>query len=637
MEYFGYFSSICILFGLVQLLSGASVEDKYEPMVAFICERPAMHRGVNGWLSDKTQGCPDTLEDVLTYCKKVYPDHNITNVVESSRFYDIPNWPMGNAGRKHTHHVRPFRCLVGDFQSDALLVPQHCEFDHRHDITLCKEFSHWNRIADTACTAKQMHLESFGMLLYCKTLGHFNGVEYVCCPNPSTTPRLHPKPQDNDDKPDSWTSSEEDDDDSDETEDEDEDEDDSSIPVSSSDELPDESIVDLYEAYLRDQPFPMEYNNEHTRYLAAKDRMKKNQKKRVAKLLQEWEKAREKVSIVRKTDPKKANRMNADIAKRFQDLYGSFKQEDVAERRQLLALHQQHIQAILNERKRESMDQYMQALETGEVEKIIKYLHSYIKAEEKDRMHTVNHFEHIRYSAPKEALRIHRHIINHLKLSELRIDQALEMLTHYPSVEAQVRPEIEDFMKRFNAIATSIKNVVLPVPVIEDDSEEEESSDSDDSDSTSDINIDDSTSDFDSSSEEADITSQQTEGQANTNVVVDDEVKEDEHSYETNHHFSANAQSDTHSVNHGLHNTATAGTQIGSTVGIALGSVSVFVIIVVAVMMIHRNRNKVPVAHGYVEVDPSATPEERHLANMQMNGYENPTYKYFEVQNNPKA
>lgn len=25
------------------------------------------------------------------------------------------------------------------------------------------------------------------------------------------------------------------------------------------------------------------------------------------------------------------------------------------------------------------------------------------------------------------------------------------------------------------------------------------------------------------------------------------------------------------------------------------------------------------------------TPEERHVANMQVNGYENPTYKYFEV------
>lgn len=30
-------------------------------------------------------------------------------------------------------------------------------------------------------------------------------------------------------------------------------------------------------------------------------------------------------------------------------------------------------------------------------------------------------------------------------------------------------------------------------------------------------------------------------------------------------------------------------------------------------------------------VGAPVTPEERHVANMQINGYENPTYKYFEV------
>jgi len=36
-------------------------------------------------------------------------------------------------------------------------------------------------------------------------------------------------------------------------------------------------------------------------------------------------------------------------------------------------------------------------------------------------------------------------------------------------------------------------------------------------------------------------------------------------------------------------------------------------------------------SQGFVEVDQTASPEERHVAAMQMNGYENPTYKYFEA------
>ena len=69
----------------------------------------------------------------------------------------------------------------------------------------------------------------------------------------------------------------------------------------------------------------------------------------------------------------------------------------------------------------------------------------------------------------------------------------------------------------------------------------------------------------------------------------------------------------------------------GNVVGIAIGSVAVFIIIVVAVVMLRKRSRRQPITHGFVEVDPAASPEERHVANMQMNGYENPTYRYFEI------
>lgn len=34
-----------------------------------------------------------------------------------------------------------------------------------------------------------------------------------------------------------------------------------------------------------------------------------------------------------------------------------------------------------------------------------------------------------------------------------------------------------------------------------------------------------------------------------------------------------------------------------------------------------------------LQVDAAITPEERHLSKMQQNGYENPTYKFFEQMN----
>lgn len=73
---------------------------------------------------------------------------------------------------------------------------------------------------------------------------------------------------------------------------------------------------------------------------------------------------------------------------------------------------------------------------------------------------------------------------------------------------------------------------------------------------------------------------------------------------------------------------------MGSTLGIAMGSIAVFVIIVVGIVVLRKRTNRVPSDTGFVEVDQAASPEERHVANMQINGYENPTYKYFEMNGN---
>ena len=48
---------------------------------------------------------------------------------------------------------------------------------------------------------------------------------------------------------------------------------------------------------------------------------------------------------------------------RFQKTYQALEQEGQAEKKQLVALHQQRVQADLNERKRHAMEHYMSALQ----------------------------------------------------------------------------------------------------------------------------------------------------------------------------------------------------------------------------------------------------------------------------------
>jgi amyloid beta A4 protein len=53
-------------------------------------------------------------------------------------------------------------------------------------------------------------------------------------------------------------------------------------------------------------------------------------------------------------------------------------------------------------------------------------------------------------------------------------------------------------------------------------------------------------------------------------------------------------------------------------------------VMVLTIFALRRKNIASPEHQGFMEVDQSASPEDRHIANMQINGYENPTYKYFE-------
>lgn len=77
--------------------------------------------------------------------------------------------------------MKPFRCLEGPFQSDALLVPENCLFDHIHNQSKCWTFGRWNDTAAVACRDRGLQLRSFAMLLPCG-ISLFSGVEFVCCP-----------------------------------------------------------------------------------------------------------------------------------------------------------------------------------------------------------------------------------------------------------------------------------------------------------------------------------------------------------------------------------------------------------------------------------------------------------------------
>ena len=144
------------------------------------------------YLNRRTKWCRDRVGDgdsKLTWLfvpfLQVYPELQITNVVEANQPISIQNWCK--KGRKqcrsHTHIVVPYRCLgkkfewshvdvtehvgsyvcecscdtclwwvnfvvaVGEFVSDALLVPDKCKFLHQERMDQCESHLHWHTVA----------------------------------------------------------------------------------------------------------------------------------------------------------------------------------------------------------------------------------------------------------------------------------------------------------------------------------------------------------------------------------------------------------------------------------------------------------------------------------------------------------
>ena len=84
-----------------------------------------MDKGV-GWVSDHTTDCMEGKDEILDYCKKMYPSLGITNIVESSEHKHIKGWcPLGKTCTTlEAFKVRPYRYLYILLDYHAALLSQ---------------------------------------------------------------------------------------------------------------------------------------------------------------------------------------------------------------------------------------------------------------------------------------------------------------------------------------------------------------------------------------------------------------------------------------------------------------------------------------------------------------------------------
>ncbi|MBN3320002.1 A4 protein, partial [Atractosteus spatula] len=781
-----------------------------EPQVAMFCGKLNMHINVQTgkWETDPsgTKSCIGTKEGILQYCQEVYPELQITNVVEANQPVSIQNWCK--KGRKqcrsHLHIVVPYRCLVGEFVSDALLVPDKCKFLHQERMDMCESHLHWHTVAKESCGDRSMNLHDYGMLLPCG-IDRFRGVEFVCCPSeaerddsaqleeddsdvwwggadadytdnspvPAANFPLSPRsislsvsePQEAGpgDREEVETALGEDDEDVNDEENIDDDEDDAEEPEASerttnvamttTTTTTTESVEEVVRGLEHDIPkvhcgkrgrgrtkvcseeaetgpcramLPRWYfdssegrcaqfiyggcggnrnnfesedyclsvcgsvhspkqtrrdlvsvffsflatlpttapsppdavdryletpgdENEHAHFQKAKESLEAKHRERMSQVMREWEEAERQAKNLPRAD-KKA------VIQHFQEKVESLEQEAASERQQLVETHMaRHRPAgrpaqglsrppACSHRALSSLPPHLQPRH------VFSLLKKYVRAEQKDRQHTLKHFEHVRMVDPKKAAQIRPQVLTHLRVIEERMNQSLGLLYKVPGIAEDIQEQVDDLVQKEqvevaeqlsslqsegrvsygnDALMPSLSISTSPLDLLppEEGGIGREGLGYIHPAGFGPANTQNQVEPVDVRPAPADRGLPTRPGSGLPGVKIGEvpEMRietEERHStgYEVRHQKLVFFAED-------------VGSNKGAIIGLMVGGVVIATVIVITLVML-RKKQYTSIHHGVVEVDAAVTPEERHLSKMQQNGYENPTYKFFEQMQN---
>ncbi|XP_069038958.1 amyloid beta precursor like protein 2 isoform X5 [Lepisosteus oculatus] len=666
-----------------------------EPQVAMFCGKLNMHINIQTgrWEPDPsgTKSCLDSKEAILQYCQEMYPELQITNYVEANQPVRIENWCK--KGKKqckgHAHAVVPYKCLVGEFVSDVLLVPEKCKFFHKERMDICVSHRQWHSVAKEACSKGGMVLHTYGMLLPCG-IDRFHGTEYVCCPTahpgePAPSSPLSQEEEDEEEEIDDVDVEEEEEDEDivesvappeepsqqggveaqeDEEEDEedeeeldyvyedeegdrDEEEEEEQKDTESTQGRPDLDRT-FQEVKVPPTPQPTDDvdvyfetpadDKEHSRFQRAKEQLEIRHRHRMERVRKEWEEAERQAKNLPKAE-------RQTLIQHFQAMVESLEEEAASEKQQLVETHLARVEAMLNDRRRLALENYLAALQADppRPHRILQALKRYVRAENKDRQHTVRHYQHVLAVDPEKAAQMKSQVMTHLRVIEERMNQSLSLLYKVPYVAEEIQDEIDELLQEqrtdMDQFLSSISEAQADVTVSSEESVELPGkpyrpirvtalgslpeSEGALSDPPRAMKKGSGMSGLDGlmGAEERAINSK---GKIGSSVVIDESLDVKEVIYNAER---VNGMEDEMESYQPLGEEFSFGSS--ALIGLLVIAVAIATVIVISLVML-RKRQYGTISHGIVEVDPMLTPEERHLSKMQNHGYENPTYKYLE-------
>ncbi|KAI4873589.1 hypothetical protein NFI96_019872, partial [Prochilodus magdalenae] len=304
------------------------------------------------------------------------------------------------------------------------------------------------------------------------------------------------------------------------------------------------------------------------------------------------------------------------------------------------------------------------SLGLSQPERVLQALKRYLAAEQKDRRHTLRHYQHIESADPQKAEQMKFQVYTHLHVIEERMNQSLALLYKVPTLAEELHDEIQELLRTERGdiselMTTSFSETRTTEELLPSESEEEKDDEEEEERAFQNRpyppRIASAVDEYDYTTSERSPTYEYEE-KINTSVEMKQVV------YKSSGIQRDELQPDIlETFNH------------GAMVGLLVVAVAIAMVMVISLLLVRRKPYGT-ISHGIVEVrksmfhcglsyetvrelwleaspppsntsdttadshrrlmvDPMLTPEERQLSKMQNHGYENPTYKFFEQMN----
>ncbi|TGZ62817.1 hypothetical protein CRM22_007224 [Opisthorchis felineus] len=433
--------------------------------VAFYCGRPALYLSANGWELDQFTDCLNLKSDIVDFCRRVYPDANITNA-SFSPVIDIQlrGWchqqnSSCSLEESSVYRIQPWICSA---QKPPLIVPRGCqlkEFGGSSNAT-CRKSEYWKQLVSEQCVwlrqveyikpcikpNSYLHTHNLGVLAVC--CGIKKGKDVV------TTSSLGLEIQ-----PSKVNYS-------------------FQLPTSS--ESDDSLIIDqnvaIYQGYLNQltatttmRSTEPDKSREKQRYIVAKKAGHEAYHRRKHILEQELAEAEAQFSDIDWIrNPEQTQDAENRLHKEFRQKYLALDQEARAADHDLLLTHQQRVSHSMGKRFEAAALAWDKAVHNApsNLTQLLSAIEHLQRVVERDRYHLIRQWEHLEATNPLEASRALNNLRRRLDYVERQFNRSLEKLDQVPLLKDAILHHVTQLRNReypqLDAMVRSLHHVSMP-------------------------------------------------------------------------------------------------------------------------------------------------------------------------------